>query len=291
MLNPANWYILGWHLFTVFDLSSTTIGVINPSYWSLAVETRFYLLIPFIALIIAGILVKKGLKHALVFTGIFIVAPFYTLTIIIVCLNQTEQVDTINLFNLVKFLPAFFAGIGCSLVYSYLTETTAGKLKYKKYRQGFNRYGILSLAGLVIVPALVASGLINWIFYRIVEQSFLGICFGGILLATLLGGENWARIFGHPVLRFIGIISYSLYLWHENLFIYVIVPVARSFKQEALVLPVSLLLTLVITLPISYISYMLVERLFFRVGKSSVPGSTEPEIRAIQAEQLVEARS
>lgn len=288
LLNPANWYVLILHLFMVFDASSSTIIAVNPSYWSLTVETRFYLLIPVIAFIIGRFLAKRKVLSLICFLGSFLITPF---AIILYYVDGVAVVDYINLFLLISFLPVFFTGIGVSLVYTYLTQTKAGKLKLERWQKWINRYGILSLAALVVVPALSGAAVIDRIFYKIFEQNFLGFCFGGILLATLLGKKIWARILGHPFLRFIGIISYSLYLWHENLYIYVIVPLARSFKQEALVLPLSILLTVVISLPIAYFSYMLVERPFFKVRKSSLLISTPNEGETTPAGELVEVKN
>lgn len=267
LLNPENLNILLMHFFLVFDYSIKTTASINPAYWSLAVETRFYLLVPLIALVLCWLLKNRNIKYLTGFIGIFLFVPFNTFIVIILFLiNPDIEIGTYA-YKIVEFLPIFFAGIACSIVYVYLTEDEKGRIKKEKLKPFFNYYGFFGLLGLLVIPNLVAAGFIEGALYRVFEEQFLGICFGGILLATLLGGAGWGRVFAHPLMRFIGIISYSLYLWHENIYNYIIIPFARSFKQEALVLPLSFILTFVITIPFAYFCYMAVERTFYKTRK------------------------
>lgn len=87
----------------------------------------------------------------------------------------------------------------------------------------FNRVGAWSLR-------LVALSLLVVTFCWRPELSFLNLyfhtisalAFGLILLSTVFGPSRsgWKNFFARPSLQFLGLISYSLYLWHEPILLY-----------------------------------------------------------------------
>jgi peptidoglycan/LPS O-acetylase OafA/YrhL len=283
LLNPDSLYILIAHVFLIFDFNLFVTSAINQANWSLAVETKFYILVPILAFIMAFLVKKANIKVLVGFVGIFLLIPFFQ----IFDSPNSSNIAIIDnsIFKIFEYLPVFFAGLAVCLFYTYINIRGITAKNKEKFKSFFNLFGILSILSLLAIPTLVAAGVINGDFYRFVQEQFLGICFSGILMAVLFGTRPWASFFSYPLLRFIGIISYSLYLWHENLYKYIIIPIARSFKREALVYPIAILLTLVIIFPVAYLSYMFVERPFFKVKKSGETPLTPTESPIIGAER------
>lgn len=83
-----------------------------------------------------------------------------------------------------------------------------------------------------------------------------------MLASTVLGPRNslWERILAHPALQFLGLISYSVYIWHEPLMLelskydILISVVSSAFLLNALILAA-------ISIAVATLCYVLVEHL------------------------------
>ena len=88
-----------------------------------------------------------------------------------------------------------------------------------------------------------------------------GLAFTLLLCSTILGdrGSRWVGILGLQGLRFLGTISYGVYLWHEPI---VIAMVERNwlFRPQASAIPANFVITIVLALACGATSYYLVER-------------------------------
>lgn len=92
-----------------------------------------------------------------------------------------------------------------------------------------------------------------------------GVAFALVLAATVLAGgsgERWGGLLGllrKPVLGFVGVISYSVYMWHEPLLVelgkldFFIDQAPAAFPQNAVVL-------VILSIAVGVLSYRLVER-------------------------------
>ncbi len=93
----------------------------------------------------------------------------------------------------------------------------------------------------------------------------LGIGYGALLLGILLGPGMARAVFAWTPLRFVGLISYSLYLWHESV-INVVYPLLPHTAQPS---PLNGALALAVgfgvAIPLAYLSYQLVERPFLKM--------------------------
>ena len=88
-----------------------------------------------------------------------------------------------------------------------------------------------------------------------------GLAFALVLASTILGprGSAWERALARPAPRFLGLISYSIYLWHE--------PLMEELGKRNLLIhqaptafPANALLLLLLSVAVATVSYWLVER-------------------------------
>ena len=104
----------------------------------------------------------------------------------------------------------------------------------------------------------------NPIFY--LWTPALSLAVAGILLAGASGGRLANALLGNRVMHFMGIVSYSMYLWHFP--VLVALKEAGLFTGEGVVrLGSALLVGLPLTLAVSAVSYYLVERPFMRMRR------------------------
>ena len=108
----------------------------------------------------------------------------------------------------------------------------------------------------------------------IVQPSAFRLASAGLILAFVLGRRSKARLErGSEMrwLRFTGVLSYSLYLWHFPVFALAQHQLGRSLRSLVVELPITLLL--------AYGSYRLVERPFLRARERLPSTHQEPAVR------------
>lgn len=112
---------------------------------------------------------------------------------------------------------------------------------------------------------LVLLGLLPWrLSSTTAELSFAtlsGLGFALILGSTVLGprSSRWEASLAVPPLRGLGLISYSLYLWHE-IVILLLIATGVLIRGSALAFPLCLLITIACSLLVATVSYRFIER-------------------------------
>lgn len=228
-------------LLLLFDIRSALwwhVVQIDTPFWSLTVEWQFYLLLPWLAWVLARLASKRTRALNLVL-GLAGVIVFGLLVRLLAALahyqaGQNYPVDALAgiglFFSLVfgmvgRYLEVFILGMAASLCYVWGVEQRHWLL----FRQRIG-YLCLLLACLgmaaCVVWALAAHRLdfqppftANPIFsesesFWIIGEWLIGLCFA-LLLLGILFADTWpAWLFSLAPLRYCGVISYSLYLWH-----------------------------------------------------------------------------
>ncbi len=92
-------------------------------------------------------------------------------------------------------------------------------------------------------------------------HSLAGLAFVLVLASTALGSRNsvWERVLAHPVLLFLGLVSYSVYMWHEPLMLE-LAEYGLLINKAPGAFPSNALLLVVISIFVATLSYWLVER-------------------------------
>ncbi|WP_339632263.1 acyltransferase [uncultured Sneathiella sp.] len=200
--------------------------------WSLAIEEQFYLLFPVLL-----ILVNRFFSRY--FLLIFIV--LFCLSLQFSELMGARHID----FNYL-LLPSRFWELLAGAILAYV------ELKYGKIRRPFLNT-VMPLVGLCLIGGYLLQ-------YRadLLHPGFATFIpvLGTVLIIAFSSKEDMVgRILGSKPFVAIGLISYSLYLWHLPVFtsLHLINPVAGNFDKLGWV---------VLSLALSAISYYLIEKPF-----------------------------
>lgn len=198
--------------------------------WSLAVEIQFYLLAPFMVLLLP----TRWLKW--VFTGLLI-----GLTAIAEYRMRILGIEQATYYSLYARLPEFFAG---GLVALYVKTVSEG-LKSHVWR------GTLGL--LLIIMATLTQPLLGH-FPGI--AALLAVA-GSVLILTQ-PAQGWGgKLLSCKTLVWIGALSYSLYLWHWPVLAFL-----RYYTGSEVLSAGFSLLFMLLTCVLSIISYYGVEKAF-----------------------------
>jgi peptidoglycan/LPS O-acetylase OafA/YrhL len=262
-LDPANRYDVTLHFFLVQDATKATLRSINSPYWTMAVESHFYILLPLIAGAIWWAVSKgRGWLGIAVLLLLVALCPFY--------FNQLRTPypfvgeTIVRAWYVAGFLVVFAVGMAISWFYIAL-QMGRLRLTVEQVRPWCKLAGLLGVAFIVgyalaqFYFTVTAPGIME--FNRIWREWLLAAAYGGILLGTLFGWPSWQRLFASTPMRFIGIISYSLYIWNEILYRMFIVPFALRFDSDTVAFIIALLLTPLIIL-VGFGFYTAVERPF-----------------------------
>lgn len=221
---------------------------ISPHFWSLSVEWFFYLSLPLLFYFFRKFNIMKGVVCILLI-GFLMNTIHYRY----------------NLFFNENWIYTFFANFehfGWGLLIGYL-------YKYKKAKKFFSSYWVF-FTGLIL--AYVGKLFFYSSFVNAVGQAeFLFNSLGPLVMsmgfATMLlvsmNNEFIARIIGNKLFRFIGRISYSFYLWHVLAVVFAIKFFSGFFENQTLSVIVIFIITVIILIPVSYLSYRLFESFYF----------------------------
>jgi peptidoglycan/LPS O-acetylase OafA/YrhL len=180
-------------------------------FWSLAVEEHFYLLFP-------GFLVLCR-RHRLVVTSVMVVAFEFWRNFVL----HTPRLE------------------GFSMVIQLRTDMVAGGILLGcVFAIALRRARLRALAESYLHPwvalAYTAAVCVRLALHHSrTDQALILTVYPILLTATILHPRSWTtRILELPPLRFIGRISYSLYLWQMLFLDPLIVPAAGSFRSHIL---------------------------------------------------------
>lgn len=233
---------------------------INGVFWTMAIEVQFYAIMPAIGVALGVLARHLGVLRAtaVVAGGLLLISLASDMLERVPLLGSMPFVNTalIGHFSMASWLAIFGGGIACSVMYVYLTQVTTLSTQGRTcLRNGGN---ILFWAGVVIalalafVPALHQFPGKNLIF---------GYTYAGMVFGVLFGAPLLRRPFESRVVRFVGLISYSLYIWH-TVILSMIEPHLSGLAtvQERAVL--GFVLDVLLSIPVAYASYLFTERPF-----------------------------
>lgn len=236
ILSLAN--IHSWLSSGYFDLS----GLVKPflHYWSLSVEEQFYLIWP--ALIVFGF----GALNRRAGIGLLVILS----AVSFISLVAIQETDYNAAFYLMPFRIWEF-GIGAVIAASGLglMEKESRKLSHSALLSSF-----LTILGSGLIAA---SFLIGQKIFGLGNQLMLAV-FGAALVIMTPSNPASKLLLGNPAFIWLGKRSYSLYLWHWPVIVYLRYYVGVELS------PAWMALATVLSLGLAAISYRYVENRFRR---------------------------
>ncbi len=258
------------HLFLIHDDFPRFIQDIDGPFWTLAVEVQFYLALPLLALILSRLVgstrsvarLSAGVGGIIVYAlalralDALVMAHLVNFGDPFRALGQIFVLATMG--TLGKFLEVFAVGMMCAVLYVATVEDRQLAVTWQQ------RLAWLLLASAIVLIAVLkpiqeysspryAPGF-NMGVLGVVVPGLVGLAYGTLLLSIVWGNRFLRAPFEFYPLRFIGLISFSLYLWHVPI-IHPVIPVLQNSQASAFGL-------LPLALAVAYLSYQFVERPF-----------------------------
>jgi peptidoglycan/LPS O-acetylase OafA/YrhL len=290
-LQPDHWRDVLLFLTFFMDSSQSTFRQINGPFWTLAIEWQFYMILPLITLGISLAVKRVPIQRRLqavtlcllsiVVWGLCLrVWGFYYFEHPSETFLVPRSVLHIVLFFTFgitgKFIEDFAVGMLVSLCYVYAQHpSTGGKLA-----TGVRRLSPWLWGGGILILVFSAMWHFNhdmqgWSFlnrlfsyYDNFSDILLAIGYGACIAAILFGPAELKRPFEWPILRWIGLISYSLYIWHLPLLIFLRDHVLPLFHGLGKYSTYSLywVWALLIIVPFCLLFYLFIEKPCMQLG-------------------------
>lgn len=210
--------------------------------WSIPVEFTFYLWLPLVVLGLRGM--ERGRWPAWLQCAAFVLA-------LGLCTWRWPPAAAVeNDVHLGSYLAVFLCGAFAVRVDAWLAGVRASA--------AWTLAGVAALLLWCVAVPVVWCRLRGMPFEATVTRAwflYFGLLWSALLLALLHGGERLRRVFAWRPLRWVGLVSFSLYLWH--------VPVLTALVHAGVVDRVPLLapwITLAAALAVATLSYWLFER-------------------------------
>jgi peptidoglycan/LPS O-acetylase OafA/YrhL len=247
------------HLFMLFVPPPLGVEPRNGVWWTLPIEFSFYLVLPLLAPLLRWnrlwLLVSLSLASMVLWRH----------GVVTVLAGSPVPVRVIASYQLPGSMDMFGIGMLAAVVLvnrDALTRWT--DVFANRDRLVFLGIGLLTVAIYWLSQQASLYWADNPIFY--LWTPALSLAVAGILLAGASGGRLANALLGNRVMHFMGIVSYSMYLWHFP--VLVALKEAGLFTGEGVVrLGSALLVGLPLTLAVSAVSYYLVERPFMRMRR------------------------
>ncbi len=260
VVSQASTWLL--HLLMLHNISRSTGGAINGVYWTLPVEFTFYLFLPWFSYFFLRRIPNKLSAWLILITGIVLLVTTYRYMVFHFISERTRP----NLVWALGQLPGVFDQFLFGIFSAFI---------YRNFNLERNNHQLTTLSNYLFIIGAGGTALMMYIIHKNVGVYWRGgygllfywhtitaIFIGTWVIAVAMRGSISRKIFEITPVIFLGIISYSLYLWH--------IPVLYKLKKYLIsynvdILPWLSTIGVALVIFISVLSYMIVERPFLKI--------------------------
>lgn len=247
------------HLFMFFNVGGDPVRPMVGVWWTLPVELSFYLMLPFIASFM-----RPARWAIILFLCIILslVYRFWSANLFAASPDGGAIVSAAS--HLPGSLPEFLLGASAAMIVQWLDLKSFSKPPAWLLDIGFLAGASLSCLWLweIVFPHGEYYWQAHW--SMLIAPVALGLPLSVMVTCLYLGSRIGRLLFANPVIYFLGLISYSLYLWH----MVVLQQVDLIFGEAYTNMPgfPKFLFTTTLVVLVSTVSYYLFERPFFKLG-------------------------
>jgi len=239
---PASFTFVGF-LQALFFFNDSLINL-NAVVWTLKIELIFYLIFPLLGYLVFILYKKKNL--------VLLGAILLLLLVIPLLIRYSGKIEPKSFYC---NFDSLVMGIIVAIIYSYKNEIPTPKSSF-------------------FWPFMLGIGLAIMIYsLRIsdaMEKTLVTISIGIMVTSSLFWDfVYYKKILSSKILGYIALISYSLYLWHYNIYFNVAQPLAKllPYTSKAIYNGYVILIALCVTLVLSIFTYYAIEKPFLKLKK------------------------
>lgn len=241
VLGFNNW----WQIFNKVSYFEAA-GVPSPftHCWSLAIETQFYLIYPLILLGIYKLAKSRGegrAKRGLLFAGVTLLLALISVILMIVLFDPQQDASRVYYGTDTRAFSLLFGAL-LAILWEY-------RMVPRRLSASVNMVlGSVSFAVLLVMTIAINGSSNFW--YR--GGQFFGTILTVLMVYAVSGRKTWlSRFLSHPVLKWIGDRSYSIYLWHYP----IILLISKGIKASWWITLIEIVLSVVL----AELSYRFIE--------------------------------
>lgn len=241
VLGFNNW----WQIFNKVSYFEAA-GVPSPftHCWSLAIETQFYLIYPLILLGIYKLAKSRGegrAKRGLLFAGVTLLLALISVILMIVLFDPQQDASRVYYGTDTRAFSLLFGAL-LAILWDY-------RMVPRRLSASVNMVlGSVSFAVLLVMTIAINGSSNFW--YR--GGQLVGTILTVLVIYAVSGRKTLlSRLLSHPVLKWIGDRSYSIYLWHYP----IILLISKGIKASWWITLIELVLSVVL----AELSYRFIE--------------------------------
>lgn len=267
-------YLVAHLSFTHYLFPATSsIYTINTTFWTLTHEVTFYLVLPWFVLLFLRNRWRKTLPILFVIVLVWLALSIYSLDPLVSFWQNTTPAsvgneDYIRYFLSNQFI-AYLVDFGLGIVAANLYVQKSLNLPMSKVAQFFTNQNIANKYFLVGCIWVIGSAYFvkNVVFQFFFLHMSVSTGYTLMLMGLVFGGVRVKKVFSTPLLRYTGVIGYSVFLWHMPL-IYFFKSLSPIVMLESMPKFLALVAVTIVTVSIiATISYRFIEKPFMEFGR------------------------